>query len=55
MKNLIELQKKEIQASQHAYILEQMAVQLKKEAEEELMEQYGLVITDMDLLVKRSR
>ena len=51
IKNLIDLQKNEIQASQDAYILKQMAVQLKEEAEEELMDRYGLVITDMDLLV----
>lgn len=49
MKNLIEMQKKEIQASQHAYILEQMAVQLKKDVEEELMNQYGLVIAQIDI------
>lgn len=49
MKNLIEMQKKEIQASQHAYILEQMAVQLKKDVEEELMNQYGLVIAHIDI------
>jgi stage III sporulation protein AF len=51
MENLIEKKKKEIQASQHAYILEQMAVQLEKDAEEELMEQYGLEITKIDFLV----
>src|SRR4051794_11456966 len=38
MENSIELQKKEIQASNHAYILETMAVQLEKGVEEELME-----------------
>jgi stage III sporulation protein AF len=48
MKNLIDLKKKEIQASQHAYILEEMAVQLKKDAEGELMEQYGLEIASID-------
>ncbi|EIJ78821.1 stage III sporulation protein AF [Bacillus methanolicus PB1] len=51
MENLIEMKKKEIQASQHAYILEQMAVQLEKDAEGELMEQYGLEITKIDFLV----
>ncbi|MBU8879337.1 stage III sporulation protein AF [Bacillus sp. FJAT-29790] len=51
MENLIEMKKKEIQASQHAYILEQMAVQLKTDAEEELMEQYGLEITNIKLAV----
>ncbi|WP_442594812.1 stage III sporulation protein AF [Neobacillus sp. D3-1R] len=51
MENLIEMKKKEIQASQHAYILETMAVQLKKDTEEELMEQYGLEIANIDLMV----
>jgi stage III sporulation protein AF len=49
MKNSIDLKKKEIQASQHAYILEQMAVQLKKSAEEELMKKYGLQIAKIDI------
>jgi stage III sporulation protein AF len=51
MKTLIDLKKKEIQASQHAYILETMAVQLKKDATEELMEQYGLSIANIHLEV----
>ena len=51
IKNLIDLQKNEIQASQDAYILKQMAVQLKEDAEEELMDQYGLAITNIDLVV----
>jgi stage III sporulation protein AF len=51
MKNLIDLQKSEIQASQDAYILKQMAVQMTGDAEEELMDQYGLVIADINLLV----
>lgn len=52
MENLIEMKKKEIQASQDAYILEQMmAVQLKSDAKEELMEQYGVEITEINLLV----
>lgn len=54
MENLIEMKKKEIQASQQAYILEQMAVQLEKDAEEELMNQYGLKITKIDFLVKEN-
>ena len=45
------MQKNEIQASQDAYILKQMAVQLKEDAKEELMDQYGLVITNIDLVV----
>ncbi|MBT2660864.1 stage III sporulation protein AF [Bacillus sp. ISL-45] len=49
IKNSIEFQKKEIQASQHAYILETMAVQLKTAAEEELMEQQGMEIANIEL------
>lgn len=48
IKNSIELQKKEIQAHNRAYILETMAVQLKKDVKEELMEQYGLEIVKID-------
>jgi stage III sporulation protein AF len=44
VKNLIELQKKEIQASQRAYILEQMAVQMKTMANEELVQKYDVTI-----------
>ena len=50
-KNLIDLQKNEIQASQRAYILEQMAVQMKTMANEELMDRYGLVIADIHFMV----
>ncbi|WML30748.1 stage III sporulation protein AF [Neobacillus sp. OS1-32] len=51
MKNLIDLKKKEIQASQHAYILEELAGRLKKDVKEELMKQYGLEIADIDVEV----
>jgi stage III sporulation protein AF len=44
VKNLTEFQKKEIQASQRAYILEQMAVQMKTMAKEELVQNYDLTI-----------
>ncbi len=50
IKNDIELKKKEIQAGDRAYILEQMAVQLKKDVAEELMKQYGLEITKINLI-----
>ncbi len=49
--NSMDLQKSEIQASQDAYILKQMTVQLKEDANEELMDQYGLAITNIDLVV----
>ena len=51
IKNSIDLQKSEIQASQDAYILKQMAVQMEEDAKEELMDRYGLVISDLNLLV----
>ncbi len=54
MENLIEMKKKEIQASSDAYILEQTAVHMKQDAEEELMEQYGLEIANIDILVDES-
>ncbi len=46
-KNLIEFQKKEIQASQRAYILKQMAVQMKTMAEEELVQKYDVKIENI--------
>lgn len=49
IENSIDLQKKEIQASQQAYILEQMAVQLKMDAEEELMEQHDMEIAGIQV------
>jgi stage III sporulation protein AF len=45
------MKKKEIQASQHAYILETMAVQLEKDAKKELMDQYGLQIANIDISI----
>ncbi|MBB6454228.1 stage III sporulation protein AF [Salirhabdus euzebyi] len=47
IKNSIEKEKIEIQASQRAYILNQMAVQLKKQAEGELINDYGVTIQDI--------
>ncbi|MDQ0231928.1 stage III sporulation protein AF [Metabacillus malikii] len=47
VKNLIEFQKKEIQASHRAYILEQMAVQMKTMADEELVEKYDVKIENI--------
>lgn len=48
--NLTESKKKEIQAAQSAYILEQMAVQLKKGVSEELMNKFGLEISHIEVL-----
>ena len=48
IENLIEMQKKEIESSQDAYILEQMAVQLKELANDPLKEDFQVVITDIE-------
>jgi stage III sporulation protein AF len=53
MENLIDLKKKEIQASSNAYILERMQVQLKNQAEEELVQKhYDLTVQDVLLSIK---
>ncbi|WP_110111280.1 stage III sporulation protein AF [Bacillus sp. CGMCC 1.16541] len=54
MKNLIELKKKEIQASNRAYTLEQMAVQMETGVKEELMEQYGVAINHIHIETKET-
>lgn len=47
LKNLIENKKSEIQASQDAYILEQMAVQLRQQVEGKLEEQFDKRLKDV--------
>ncbi|KXG11226.1 stage III sporulation protein AF [Anoxybacillus rupiensis] len=54
MKNELENKKKEIQASQRAYILEQTAVQMKKQVAEELMKQYGLTVKQIVVQTKEN-
>lgn len=51
LENVTELKKKEIQAVQSAYILEQLADQLKGEVKDELMENYHMNIEVMDVAV----
>lgn len=51
IKKMIDLQKKEIQASNDAYILENMAVQLKSQAKEELVQSYDVTIKQISLSV----
>jgi stage III sporulation protein AF len=51
IKKMIDLQKKEIQASNDAYILENMAVQLKSQAKEELVKSYDVTIKQISLSV----
>ncbi|AOH55662.1 stage III sporulation protein AF [Peribacillus muralis] len=50
--NLTEMKKKEIQATQGAYILKQMAVDLQAEVEEELMKDYNMKISAIEVDVK---
>lgn len=50
--NLIEMKKKEIQASHAAYILNKAAVLMKEDVEEELRESYGVTVKDLQIVVK---
>jgi stage III sporulation protein AF len=49
LKKSIEKNKSEIEEKQRAYILEQMAVQMKKQVQEELEKTYGIVIHDLQV------
>ncbi|MBO9129704.1 stage III sporulation protein AF [Bacillus sp. 165] len=55
VENLIDVKKKEIQASQRAYILKQMAVQMEKQVAEDLQKKYGVTMADVRLTVKEGR
>ncbi|SEB12846.1 stage III sporulation protein AF [Thalassobacillus cyri] len=50
LKKSVESKKNEIQASQDAYILEQMVVQMKSQAEETLAQDYEVEIQDINFL-----
>ncbi|MFG6114379.1 stage III sporulation protein AF [Halobacillus sp. MO56] len=50
LKKSVESKKNEIQASQDAYILEQMVVQMKSQAEETLAQDYQVEIMDINFL-----
>jgi len=52
MKSLIENKKKEIQSTHSAYILEEMAVQLKNIGEEELINRYNYEIKHVEVSLK---
>ncbi|MET3195835.1 stage III sporulation protein AF [Bacillus sp. OAE603] len=52
IKNEINNKKNEIQATERAYILKQMAVQMKKEVEENITQDFKQVITNVELEVK---
>ena len=51
LENLIEMKKTEIQASNRAYILKQMAVQMKTDVEEELVEKYDVRVEQVLLSI----
>lgn len=55
IENLIDKKKTEIQASQRAYILEQMAVQMKKEVAQKLQDEYGVTIANLHLVVPEDK
>ncbi|GEN31133.1 stage III sporulation protein AF [Cerasibacillus quisquiliarum] len=48
LEKMIENEKKEIESTQHAYILEQMAVQLRELAEQPLREEFDVTIESID-------
>lgn len=54
LENEIEMKKREIEQTQHAYILEQMAVQLRTDVEEELMERYGLLVNHIQIITNKN-
>lgn len=54
LENSIDTKKKEIQDVQHAYILEQMAVQMEKQVEKELEKQYGMTVVNVEVKVPES-
>ncbi len=49
LENELKVKKTEIETSQHAYILEQMAVQMKEQVEEEMIDTYGMNITSIHI------
>lgn len=51
IENLIEMKKKEIQASSRAYILEQTAVQMKEEVEDEVKNKFNLEVSHLSIEV----
>lgn len=55
IENKIDTKKKEIQASQRAYILEQMAVQMKKQVGKELEEKYGMAVMSLQIKVPEEK
>ncbi|TCP31178.1 stage III sporulation protein AF [Scopulibacillus darangshiensis] len=55
MKNSMKKQESEILGAQSAYIHNYMDVQMKKSVKEALVDQYGLVIKDLHLTIKKGK
>lgn len=55
MNNSIDLKKREIQASLDEYTLNKMAVQLKEDANEELIANYGMEINSIQLSIDKEK
>lgn len=55
IKNSIKINKSDIEASQRAYILKQMAVQMKNLVQEELISQYDLAIQNINIKLDDSK
>ncbi|WP_416827179.1 stage III sporulation protein AF [Ectobacillus polymachus] len=55
VENNIAAKKKEIQAMQRAYILEQMAVQMKNEVSKKLESDYGMQIVHLDIAIAKDK
>lgn len=53
--NSVDAKKKEIQASQRAYNLELMAVQMKKQIGKELEQKYGMTVSDVKVIVSENK
>jgi stage III sporulation protein AF len=54
IENLIEFKKKEIQASTNAYILDEVAVQMKEEVKDEMMNRFNLKVSHVSIEVDES-
>lgn len=54
IENSIEFKKKEIQASSHAYILEEMAVLMKEEVEDEVMKRFNKKVSVVSIKIDES-
>lgn len=55
LENQIESKKKEIQASQDAYVVEELIVQMKSQVKKELAEKYGVEISDLQIQLNTKR